>query len=70
MGNKKRRYYKPSSGGVSESISGYMVKWLDNESESFSKVQNAGPFTDAEEAAELLHKNLKSGICSWMVSYD
>ena len=70
MGTKKRRYYKASDGGVSKSIRGYMVKWLDSDTESFSQIQNAGPFTDVEDASKLLHENLKSGKCSWMVSYD
>lgn len=70
MGTKKRRYYKASNGGVSKSIRGYMVKWLDNESKSFSQIQNAGPFTNIDEASELVHEKLKSGKCSWMVSYD
>ena len=49
-----------------------MVKWLENKDtpELFAQIQNAGPFTDFEEACKLLHENLKSGKCSWMVSYD
>ena len=65
----KRRYYRASNSGVARSVEGYMVKWLDN-SDSFTQVKNAGPFKNMEEAAELLQTNLKSGICSWMVSYD
>tara|TARA_R100000278_G_C5466258_1_gene162774 strand:- start:753 stop:965 length:213 start_codon:yes stop_codon:yes gene_type:complete len=70
VGKKKRRYFKTSGDGVSKSIRGYMVKWLDNESESFSHIKNAGPFSDVDEACELLHDNLRSGKCSWMVSYE
>jgi hypothetical protein len=68
VGTRKRRYYKPSSTGVAAPVSGYIVKWLGTESSS--QVNNDGPYNDIEEAAQILQAYLKSGICSWMVSYD
>jgi hypothetical protein len=69
VGTKKRRYFKPSSSGIAAPVSGYVVKWLDNE-ESVSQVNSLGPYKKVEEAAEILQTYLKSGICSWMVRYD
>mgnify|MGYP003660438121 FL=1 len=68
VGTRKRRYYKPSSTGVAAPVSGYIVKWLEHDASS--RVNNDGPYNDIEEAAQILQAYLKSGICSWMVSYD
>ena len=67
---KRRRYFKPTADGVATPVHGYVVKWVATDGESHSiEIKNDGPFSDINAAEDLLQEYLKSGICSWLVSY-
>jgi hypothetical protein len=44
----------------------FILRYHDNKSDS---IQNKGPFSE-KEALKLLSSYLKSGVCSWIVSYS
>ena len=64
---KKRSYYR-SSGKLSKSDNKktYLLRYEDRAGEYAQE----GPFSDEAMATERLNYFLKSGVCSWLVSYN
>jgi len=66
MATKNRKYFKSNDDGVATSYYGYILKWIDLEDMS---IKSEGPFSDQKEATTKLSDYLRSGVCSWLVTY-
>jgi hypothetical protein len=70
VAKKKRQYFKTLEDGVAAPVHGYVVKWVEEIRDlSDMEIKNEGPFVNKNTAESLLQDYLKSGICSWVVSY-
>ena len=66
MPTKKRKYFKKSENGKSEKVtSAFLLKFIDDK----NALKTVGPFAKEDDAFEALSSYLRSGLCSWIVSY-
>ena len=67
MSTKKKRYFKSNGSGVSAPVRAYLLKWFDDKT---ACVKYDGPFSNEDDALDLLKIYLKSGVCCWKINYD
>ena len=70
MPTKKRKYFKNDGDGLTAINSkAFLLKFIDK-TEDDETLKTVGPFEQEDDAIEALSGYLKSGICSWIVSYN
>ncbi len=67
MSTKKKKYFKANGSGVSAPAEAYLLKWYDDKTAS---IKYDGPFSNENDAIDLLRIYLKSGVCCWKIDYD
>jgi len=67
MKKSDRKYFKSNpSGGPVSTESTFLLKIIDDK----DAIKTIGPFAKEDDALEALSNYLKSGVCSWVVSYN
>lgn len=67
MKKSDRKYFKSNPGGGPISAeSTFLLKIIDDK----DAIKTIGPFAKEDDAIEALSNYLKSGVCSWVVSYN
>jgi hypothetical protein len=66
---RKRKYFKPIDAGSLPKIENkvFLVRFQDT---ATGKISAMDPFEKKEKAIETLKSYLKSGVCSWLVTYN
>ena len=67
MKKSDRKYFKNNpNGGPVTTKSTFLLKIIDDK----DAIKTIGPFAKEDDASEALSAYLKSGVCSWVVSYN
>lgn len=64
---KKRKYFKSNPDGrPTKTRVAFILKFIDDK----NALKTVGPFSKEDDAFEALSTYLRSGVCSWVVSYN
>jgi hypothetical protein len=66
MSNRRKYFKNSSSDGLSKASTTFLLKFIDEK----DNLKTVGPFAQEDDAFEALSSYLKSGVCSWIVSYN